>query len=64
MRETTSATRIFFYIRINLNQDNIITMFEFGQHGLFSIDRSTLANQKTLGQVLLVKSFEHILSCM
>lgn len=39
-------------------------MFEFGQHGLFSIDRSTLANQKTLGQVLLVKSFEHILSCM
>lgn len=39
-------------------------MFEFGQHGFFSIDRSALANQKTLGQILLVKSFKYILSCM
>lgn len=53
------------YVRINLNSGNVVlTVFEFGQHGLFSINRSTLANQKTLGQVLLVKSFKHILSCM
>lgn len=42
--------------------DKELTMFELGQHGLFSINRSTLAHQKTLGQVLLVKRFKHILS--
>lgn len=37
-------------------------MFELGEHGLFSINRSTLADQQTLGQVLLIKSFKHIFS--
>lgn len=37
-------------------------MFQLGEHGLFSINRSTFANQQTLGQVLLIKSFKHIFS--
>lgn len=65
MRETHISHEDSSYMRINLNSgDSVLTMFKFGQHGLFSINRSTLANQKTLGQVLLVKSFKHILSCM
>lgn len=38
-------------------------MFELGEHGLFSVNRSTLADQQTLGQVLLIKSFKHVFSC-
>lgn len=38
------------------------TMFELGQHGLLSINRSTLADQQTLSQVLLIKGFKHIFS--
>lgn len=37
-------------------------MFELGQHGLLSVDRGTLANQETFGQVFLVESFKHIFS--
>lgn len=41
-------------------EDTGLTMFKLGEHGLFSINRSTLANQQTLGQVLLIKSFKHV----
>lgn len=37
-------------------------MFELGEHGLFSVNRSALADQQTLGQVLLIKSFKHVFS--
>lgn len=37
-------------------------MFELGEHRLFSIDRSTLANQQALSQVLLIEGFKHIFS--
>ena len=36
------------------------TVLEFGEHGLFSIYRSTLADKQAFGQVLLIKSFKHV----
>lgn len=41
---------------------HIFTMLELRQHRFLCVNRSALADQQTLGQVLLIKSFKHIFS--